>query len=274
MYDLFYNLVGIYFFLFVLVMNLLQVVAETTLAFIKEASAIGVKGFNVYHKNRVIHDNSEDDFESPLPKFLQYDKLRRILIPNSPLSLCTFIQPLNAMQNATVSKIGFASILEFKITSLPTCLGYWLLANYDPTTCKLNLGSHVVKITPQLVKQVLEIPMESTKLKELGKPSIRDPVVAEFRSQFHVNIVLPDINDVRDLVKNEMIDVEDNVKVQGDKVENDDYVNVQKEMEEDKKGDQKEDVVEVQEWYCIYLAPQQDPHLDLLFDPLSFLFEL
>ncbi|KAL8262746.1 hypothetical protein R6Q59_024095 [Mikania micrantha] len=93
---------------------------------------------------RVKQDNSEDDFESPVPKVLQYDKLRRIPTPNSPLSLCTFIQSLNAMQKAIVSKIEFASILEFKITSLPTCLGYWLLANYDPTTCKLNLGSHVV----------------------------------------------------------------------------------------------------------------------------------
>ncbi|KAD2804378.1 hypothetical protein E3N88_37755 [Mikania micrantha] len=143
-----------------------------------------------------IQHNSEDDFESPLPRFLQYDLQRRIRIRNSPLSLYTFIQSLNTKQKAAVNKIGFGSILELKITSLPTCLGHWLLANYDSTTCRINLGSHVIKIIPQLVKEVLGIPMGSTKLKELGKPSIRDLVVAEFRSQFPEDIVLPDIKDL------------------------------------------------------------------------------
>ncbi|KAL8208761.1 hypothetical protein R6Q57_008173 [Mikania cordata] len=123
-----------------------------------------------------IQHNSEDDFESPVPRFLQYDLQKRIRIRNSPLSLYTFIQSLNAKQKIAVNKIRFGSILELKITSLPTCLGYRLLANYDPTNCRINLGSHVVKITPQLVKEVLGIPMGSTKLKELGKPSIRDPI--------------------------------------------------------------------------------------------------
>lgn len=35
-------------------LNLMQAVAETTLGFIKEAPALGITGFNVYHKNRLI----------------------------------------------------------------------------------------------------------------------------------------------------------------------------------------------------------------------------
>ncbi|KAL8208048.1 hypothetical protein R6Q57_007460, partial [Mikania cordata] len=155
--------------------------------------------------------NSEDDFELPKSKkspqlnlqstFIAYDIQRKVRIRNSPINLKTFIDLLNVKQKDAIKKIGFGSILNFKITSLSTCMGYWLLSNYNPTTNTLNLGSFV-KITSKLVNQVLGIPIGSIQIKELNKPSKRDPIVAEFRSQFPDDIGLPEISHVKDLVKN------------------------------------------------------------------------
>lgn len=45
--------------------SLVQATAETTIGFIKEAPALSVSGFNVYHKNRLIRvcfGNSQGNF--------------------------------------------------------------------------------------------------------------------------------------------------------------------------------------------------------------------
>ncbi|KAL8257340.1 hypothetical protein R6Q59_029381 [Mikania micrantha] len=159
-------------------------------------------------RNQQLKYNSEDDFESPNSKrspqlnlqstFIPYDIQRRVRIHNYPINLKTFIDVLNVKQKAVIKKIGFGSILDCKITSLPTCMGYWLLLNDNPTTSTLNLGSLSIKITSKLVNQVLGIPCGSLQIKELSKPSKRDPIVAEFRSQILDDIGLPEISHVKD----------------------------------------------------------------------------
>lgn len=45
--------------------SLFKVIVETTIGFIKEAPDLGVSGFNLYHKNRLIRvcfDNAEVHF--------------------------------------------------------------------------------------------------------------------------------------------------------------------------------------------------------------------
>ncbi|KAL8217932.1 hypothetical protein R6Q57_021305 [Mikania cordata] len=171
-------------------------------------AALTVLHFTCHYKYNSSTYNSEDDFESPNSKrspqlnlqstFIPYDIQRRVRIRNSPINLKTFIDLLNVKQKALIKKIGFGSIFDCKITSLSTCMGYWLLSNYNPTTNTLNLGSHSIKITSKLVNQVLGIPCGSIQIKELSKPSKRDPIVAEVRSQIPGDIGLPEISHVKD----------------------------------------------------------------------------
>ncbi|KAL8226113.1 hypothetical protein R6Q57_018670 [Mikania cordata] len=120
--------------------------------------------------------------------------LRRLPLP--------FTGDCRQLMKVSTKKIGFGSILDCKMTSLPTRMGYWLLSNYNPTTNTLTLSSHYVKITSKLVNQVLGIPSGSIQIEELSKPSKRDPIVAGFRSQIPDDIGLPEISHAKDLFKN------------------------------------------------------------------------
>ncbi|KAL8232115.1 hypothetical protein R6Q57_001893 [Mikania cordata] len=111
-----------------------------------------------------------------------------------------------------VDDIGFSSIKDFKIKAIPSCLAYWLLYNYDSASNMLNLGSERIKITPGLVCQTLGIPIGKLQLEEKKKPSLSDPVVAEFRQQFQgLNGILT-IKTIIDLVKCSAIEIVDNIK--------------------------------------------------------------
>ncbi|KAI3784402.1 hypothetical protein L1987_43501 [Smallanthus sonchifolius] len=89
----------------------------------------------------------------------------------------------------------------FNIRSLPTSLGYWLVSNYDPRCNQLNLGTHVITITPQTVYEVLGIPMGKVHFRKLKNPTMKDAVIAEFRNQFDIADKLPVPKNVFDHLK-------------------------------------------------------------------------
>ncbi|XP_076897923.1 helicase-like transcription factor CHR28 [Bidens hawaiensis] len=98
--------------------------------------------------------------EQPFEEFLDI-KLR---MRCSPVNLWETIQSLTEEQQACVREMGFGSILQMNIKSIPTALGYWLLVNYNHHLNELNVGDHVIKITPSLVHEILGIPMGNIKV--------------------------------------------------------------------------------------------------------------
>ncbi|KAJ0615455.1 hypothetical protein HanIR_Chr02g0074301 [Helianthus annuus] len=106
----------------------------------------------------------------------------KVLIDN----LITLAVGLNEEQRQTVKEIGFGSIFGYKVTCVPTALANWLVSNYDPDTCVLNVGGgRLVEITSELVKRVFGLPMGPTDLVEKKKANKKkDVVVQEFRNQF------------------------------------------------------------------------------------------
>ncbi|KAI3703955.1 hypothetical protein L1987_74154 [Smallanthus sonchifolius] len=87
--------------------------------------------------------------------------------------------------------MGFGNIIKFNISYLPTSIGYWLVSNYDPSCNQLNLGTHVITITPQTVHEVLGIPMGKVQFGNLKIPTMKDAVIAEFRKQFDITYKPP-----------------------------------------------------------------------------------
>ncbi|KAI3711706.1 hypothetical protein L1987_70248 [Smallanthus sonchifolius] len=153
------------------------------------------------------HD--DDDFEiqptvpvpdEPVPKFVAYDG-KRLLPRSTPSNLHSWIQVMNKAQRKTVTQMSFQSLLNLKIQNIPTSLLMWLVSNYNENTNTLNVGTHLIKITPSLVHKVLGLPNGSKKVRELSRPTISDPVVAEFRNQFPKKIDRFYIKDYFEYVK-------------------------------------------------------------------------
>lgn len=112
----------------------------------------------------------------------------KIKIRSAPSNICKMIFSLDSQQMATVNEIGFGNILEFNMDSYPTGMGYWLVKNYDAETCTLNVGSHLIQITPELVHKIFGIPMGKIEVEEHQRPRDSDPVVAEWKGQFDVKV--------------------------------------------------------------------------------------
>ncbi|KAJ0613708.1 hypothetical protein HanRHA438_Chr02g0049861 [Helianthus annuus] len=67
---------------------------------------------------------------------------------STPNDLCCVLNGLSAAQKADIKDMGFESLTAFNIRNIPAGLGHWLLDNYSHETNELNVGSHVIKVTP------------------------------------------------------------------------------------------------------------------------------
>ncbi|KAJ0509294.1 putative Ulp1 protease family catalytic domain, papain-like cysteine peptidase superfamily [Helianthus annuus] len=172
-----------------------------------------------------VNDNgSDDDFESPKKdNDIQSPKKRckngkrkvnndrphvykditttRIRTRSCPANFCEMVQSLNVAQLAVVEEIGFSSVLQLDVHMVPTCLGYWLVTNYDVESNNLDIGTRKIEITRELVRDVLGIPMGDKQVVEMGKPSYSDPVIAEFRNQYGARSKLKKVKEVIETIK-------------------------------------------------------------------------
>ncbi|MFS7984868.1 hypothetical protein Hanom_Chr11g00991741 [Helianthus anomalus] len=95
------------------------------------------------------------------------------------------LKGLSAKQRLAVEKIGFGGILYMDITTVPTMLGLWLVNNYNYHSNTLNVGTHTIKITPELIRDVLGIPMGDVEVTNVERPSNSYAIIRQWRK--HVN---------------------------------------------------------------------------------------
>ncbi|KAK9080276.1 hypothetical protein SSX86_000034 [Deinandra increscens subsp. villosa] len=138
-----------------------------------------------------VNEDPDDDFmdtrtvkSSPLPPKLKVFDGRRIIPRNTPRHIWGVIKGLTDEQKEVVRGMGFEAFLEMKITQIPTALSYWLLNNYDVNTQSLVTPNGVVKIDEKLINSVLGVPIGTEEITSIEKPTDKDPVAKEWRSQF------------------------------------------------------------------------------------------
>ncbi|XP_076923023.1 uncharacterized protein LOC143585011 [Bidens hawaiensis] len=95
---------------------------------------------------------------------------------------------MTTAQKTCGEEMGFGSMLRLQVTQTPTTLGYWLLMNYNYRLNELNIGSGVIKITPQKVHEVLGIPMGKIPVLVKSRPRLGEDVTTDlFKNQFPTN---------------------------------------------------------------------------------------
>ncbi|MFS7977297.1 hypothetical protein Hanom_Chr10g00902361 [Helianthus anomalus] len=69
--------------------------------------------------------------------------------------------------------------------TVPSSLGWWPVKNYDHKTCVLNVGSHQIHITEELVHEIFGVPRGVKLVEEVERARANfSEVVAEWKSQF------------------------------------------------------------------------------------------
>ncbi|KAK9071264.1 hypothetical protein SSX86_009832 [Deinandra increscens subsp. villosa] len=111
---------------------------------------------------------------------------KKIVVRCSSGNLISVIDALTDEQRKAVKDMGFKSILNLSIHSIPTSLGFYILRNYDPSTNEIYDGEDRILISSELIQEVFRIPNGGKPVLHCEKPQITNPVVAEFRSQFHL----------------------------------------------------------------------------------------
>nr|GMD82142.1 uncharacterized protein LOC109191529 [Ipomoea batatas] len=93
-----------------------------------------------------------------------------------PKILTKAVEQLSPAQRQAVKDIGLGSLLDLQITNLPHQMGLWLVENFDPRSCTLQLqNGQTIHITADDVAAVLGLPkgnIEITKRKAKAMPEI------------------------------------------------------------------------------------------------------
>jgi len=141
-------------------------------------------------KKRKVHEGSTTSIinEEENNPYFPFNCEKKLHLRCSPKLLVSVLSKLTKEQKKVVTEMGFGKSMCLSIYTIPTCLGYWLLKNYDHTTDMFNDGKCKFKVTDSLINEVLGIPIGRKTVDYKLKPNAIDPVVAEWRSQYGENL--------------------------------------------------------------------------------------
>ncbi|PWA86956.1 hypothetical protein CTI12_AA134540 [Artemisia annua] len=120
-------------------------------------------------------EESEDD-----GKFEPVNLKTRI----SPTNLKNVIRSCTPGQYKLLEEMGFGDYCgEFNFESTPTALGMWLCKNFDANNSALVLSENrKIKITKELIHEILGIPMGEIKVHALPETTTADATTVKWRS--------------------------------------------------------------------------------------------
>ncbi|GKA13585.1 hypothetical protein Tco_0693231 [Tanacetum coccineum] len=90
----------------------------------------------------------------------------------------------NVKRGKDVRDIGFGAFLEYKIKGVPKWLAYWLLDKFDEDTCSLNVNGRSIMITPDVVRNLLGVPMGDVHINARNETDFRNPLARQWKAQF------------------------------------------------------------------------------------------
>ena len=103
---------------------------------------------------------------------------------SSPKAMYDAMVGLTEMRKKCLKDIGFERFINFPITELPGALLYYVVDKFHPTSMELRLEQGSIKITKQIIHDMIGVPMGKMKLEDLEKRDADDPFIAEWESQY------------------------------------------------------------------------------------------
>ncbi|PWA46455.1 hypothetical protein CTI12_AA511600 [Artemisia annua] len=118
---------------------------------------------------------------------LEYlEKFPNLRVRNAPCTLFSSIRQSKVNMERFLHEIGFKSFLRIFIDQLPSKLGRFVAANFVTATNKLNLLNGLsIHVTPELIHEMLGIPLGGTPLFSFEQRSVKDDFVKAWVNQFY-----------------------------------------------------------------------------------------
>ncbi|XP_031112529.1 uncharacterized protein LOC116016420 [Ipomoea triloba] len=114
------------------------------------------------------------------------------------------LEDLTSRQRKDIIALGFSSLLDLKFSKLPTRLGRWLLANFDPTNMCINLGEgEVLPITEEDVTLIMGFPRGRDVIYRRDRYA-KSKLLAAWLSKFGKTHYDVKLSEVSDFIRNDL----------------------------------------------------------------------
>ncbi|GJY52343.1 ulp1 protease family, C-terminal catalytic domain-containing protein [Tanacetum coccineum] len=131
------------------------------------------------------------------------EEMDRVLLRIPPISLFRIMTNLTEEQRKSVREMGFGGILEYRLSEIPTRLGYWVLDKFDEDSCSLIFGGNTIPVTREAVHEVLGIPMGIIHVDALKGTSRSNKLTKSWKSLFGGNIGRIYHSNVEDIIQSQ-----------------------------------------------------------------------
>ncbi|PWA67906.1 ulp1 protease family, C-terminal catalytic domain-containing protein [Artemisia annua] len=144
---------------------------------------IGSKNGNV--KDLTIKANKKKGKEKMVNKAGdKVEVMDRVQLRIPPISLFRVITNFTEEQKQSVREMGFGGILEYRLSEIPTRLGYWVLDKFDEDSCSLIFGGNTIPVTREAVHEILGIPLGIIPVDALKGTSRSDKLTKSWKNIF------------------------------------------------------------------------------------------
>ena len=131
------------------------------------------------------------------------EEMDRVHLRIPPLSLFRVLTNLTDKQRQSVRDMGFGGILEYRLSEIPTRLGYWVLDKFDEDSCSLKFNGNTIRVTREAVHEILGIPMGTIHVDALKGTSRSDKLTKSWKSLFGGNIGRIYFTNVEDIIQSQ-----------------------------------------------------------------------
>nr|GEY61984.1 hypothetical protein [Tanacetum cinerariifolium] len=114
------------------------------------------------------------------------------------MALFNAISQLSPIQNSCLQQLGFGKLLNFKVNSIPSKLGFYVVDNFDDKETEIRLKKESIKISMDSIVDMIGIINKCVDIKDVD--IVKDEeMIKNWEDQFGTNKVKP--NDVKYMIR-------------------------------------------------------------------------
>nr|GEU59629.1 hypothetical protein [Tanacetum cinerariifolium] len=104
---------------------------------------------------------------------------------SSPKAMYLAFATLNSSQQACVAKMGFEGLLDFKVDSIPSRLGFYVVDKFDPVSMEIKLKNDSLVVNKEVISEMLGLRNEGINIL-MNEVLGNEEMIQDWKDQFNV----------------------------------------------------------------------------------------